>query len=84
LLAQEIGVSSLTIRNLDEDVVVRLKARAETNKRSLEAELRDVLTKVAREGDRFDLRTYAERIAAMTPRRTQSDSTALLRRDRRR
>jgi plasmid stability protein len=69
---------------LDEDVVERLKARAQTNKRSLEAELRDVLTSVAREAKAFDLRAYAERIAAMTPKRAQSDSMAILRRDRRR
>jgi plasmid stability protein len=77
-------MASLTIRNLDEDVVDRLKARAETNKRSLEAELRDVLTSIARQGNTFDLRHYAERIAAMTPKRKQTDSTVLLRRDRRR
>jgi antitoxin FitA len=77
-------MASLTIRNLDEDVVDRLKARAETNKRSLEAELRDVLTSIARQGNAFDLRRYAERIAAMTPKRKQTDSTVLLRRDRRR
>jgi antitoxin FitA len=77
-------MASLTIRNLDEEVVERLKERAKTNKRSLEAELRDVLTNVARQGNAFDLRAYAERIAAMTPRRAQTDSTVLLRRDRRR
>jgi plasmid stability protein len=77
-------MATITIRSLDDDVVERLKARAAANKRSLEAELRDVLSTVAREGQRFDLRAYAERIAAMTPRRRQSDSTALLRKDRRR
>jgi antitoxin FitA len=84
LLATETAMTSLTIRNLDDEVVARLKARAEANKRSLEAELRDVLTGVARQGDAFDLRAYAERIAAMTPKRPQTDSTVLLRRDRRR
>lgn len=77
-------MASLTIRNLDEAIVTKLKARAEANKRSLEAELRDVLTSVARQGDAFDLRAYAERIAAMTPRRKQTEGTVLLRRDRRR
>jgi plasmid stability protein len=81
-------MASLTIRNLDEDVVDRLKARAEANKRSLEAELRDVLTSIAHQGSAFDLRHYAERIAAMTPKHKhkhkQTDSTVLLRRDRRR
>jgi antitoxin FitA len=77
-------MASLTIRNLDEDVVDRLKARAEANRRSLEAELRELLTNVARQGNAFDLRNYAERIAAMTPKRKQTDSAVLLRRDRRR
>ncbi len=77
-------MASLTIRNLDTDVVDRLKARAEANKRSLEAELRDVLTSVARQGSAFDLRHHAERIAAMTPKLKQTDSAVLLRRDRRR
>ena len=77
-------MASLTIRNLDDDVVERLKARAASNRRSLEAEIRDVLTHVACQGRAFDLRAYAERIAAMTPRRAQTDSTILLRRDRRR
>jgi antitoxin FitA len=77
-------MASLTIRNLDEEVVERLKQRAATNKRSLEAELRDVLTAVVRQGSAFDLRAYAERIAAMTPKRAQTDSTVLLRGDRRR
>ena len=62
-------MASLTIRNLEEDVVDRLKARAEANKRSLEAELREVLTSIARQDGAFDLRHYAERIAAMTPKR---------------
>ena len=77
-------MASLTIRNIDDEIVERLKARAETNKRSLEAELRDVLTSVARQGNAFDLRAYAERIAAMTPKRKQTEGTVLLRRDRRR
>jgi plasmid stability protein len=77
-------MASLTIRNLADDVVERLKARAETNNRSLEAELRDVMTNVARQGGAFDLRAVAERIAAMTPDRPQTDSAVLLRRDRRR
>lgn len=77
-------MASLTIRNLDDDVVERLKSRAANNQRSLEAEVREVLTHVACQGEAFDLRAYAERIAAMTPKRAQTKSTVLLRRDRRR
>ncbi len=77
-------MATITIRNLDEAVVKRLKARAEVNKRSLEAELRDVLTMIAHQSRAFDLRAYAEQIAKMTPKRRQTDSVALLREDRRR
>jgi len=84
LPAKEIAMATITIRNLDGEVVKQLKARAEANKRSLEAELRDVLATVAREGRAFDLRAYAARIAAMTPKRAQTDSGRLLKTDRRR
>lgn len=77
-------MATITIRNLDKEVVKRLKARARTNKRSLEAELRDVLTTIAHQSRAFDLRAFAERIAKMTPKRRQTDSVALLHEDRRR
>ncbi len=77
-------MATLTIRNIEDKIVDRLKARAEANHRSLEAELRDVLATVANEPKAFDLRAYAMRVAAMTPKRKQTDSTLLLREDRRR
>ena len=77
-------MATLTIRNIEGKVVERLKARAEANNRSLESELRDVLSSVAHDAKAFDLRAYAVRIAAMTPKRKQTDSTTLLRQDRRR
>jgi plasmid stability protein len=84
LAMSEIRMASVTIRNLDEDVVERLRTRAAANKRSLQAELRDVLTKVAGGGSVFDLRACAEKIAATTPKRKQTSGVPLLRRDRRR
>ncbi len=57
-------MANLTIRNLDEDVVFALKKRARCNHRSLEAELRDILTTMSRKPR---MRFLAERIAAMTP-----------------
>lgn len=77
-------MATLTIRNLDDTLVASLKARAQGNNRSLEAEIRELLAAVVRQGRAFDLRAEAARIAAMTPRRPQRDSTAILRRDRRR
>ena len=38
-------MASVTIRNLDDDVIAALKRRAKANDRSLEAELRAVLVR---------------------------------------
>ncbi len=77
-------MANVTIRNLEDEVVERLKARAKTHNRSLEAELREILTTAARPARGADLRVLAERIAAMDPDVPQTDSVELLREDRRR
>jgi plasmid stability protein len=75
-------VSTLTVRNIDEDVVAALKARAKRNKRSLEAEVRMLLRDVVDPGSRTSLRDLIDRIAALTPNVPQTDSTDLVREDR--
>jgi plasmid stability protein len=76
-------MASVTIRNLDDGVVEKLKARAKTHHRSLEAELREILSTVARRASTKELIAEADRIAAMTPKdRPQTDSTILIREDR--
>jgi plasmid stability protein len=75
-------VATLTIRNLEDEVVGALKARARRNHRSLEAELRELLRDVAIGGSRESLRDLADRIAALTPDVPQTDSTELVRADR--
>ncbi len=40
-------MANLTIRNLDDEVVAKLKARAKAHHRSLEAELRALLSEAA-------------------------------------
>ena len=75
-------MANVTIRNLDDEVVVRLKKRAKTSNRSLEAELREILTRAADTMTPRELRVIAERIAAMTPDVPQTDSTELIREDR--
>ncbi len=78
-------MASVTIRNLDDDVVVALKQRAKANNRSLEAELRVVLVRAVRGYDAEEFLALADRIRAMTPKdRPQTDSVKLLREDRRR
>ena len=78
-------MASVTIRNLDDDVVAALKRRAKANDRSLEAELRVILTRQVRGQTPEELLALADRIAAMTPTdRHQTDSVELLREDRQR
>ena len=75
-------MATLTIRNLDPDVVTALKARATRNRRSLEAEVRLLLRDAVDGGGRTSLRELADRIAALTPDVPQTDSTELVREDR--
>lgn len=75
-------MSTLTVRNVDDDVVAALKARAKRNKRSLEAEVRMLLRDAVDRGSRTSLRELADRIAALTPKVPQTDSTELVREDR--
>ena len=78
-------MATVTIRDLDEKVVTKLKARAKANHRSLEAELRELLSGIVKEQERRQrFLAKADRIAAMTPSARQTDSAELLREDRRR
>jgi len=77
-------MADLTIQNVEDETVEALKRRAETNKRSLDDELRRILADAARSSASVDLRALAEQIAAMTPDVPQTDSVDLLREDRRR
>ena len=78
-------MASVTVRNLDDDVVAALKQRAKANNRSLEAELRVVLVRAVRGYDAEEFLALADRIRAMTPKdRPQTDSVELLREDRQR
>lgn len=72
-------MATLTIRNLDDEVVDLLKARAKENSRSLEAEVRLVLREAATRPSPKTARALAERIAAMTPDVPQTDSVKIIR-----
>jgi plasmid stability protein len=82
MLAQEMVMANLTIRNLDNAVVERLKNRAKANNRSLEAEVRDLLERSVGPMSREEFIGLARRVRAMTPNMPQTDSTILLREDR--
>ena len=76
-------MATLTIRNLDDEVVAALKARAKANNRSLEAEVRQLLLRSTKPLAPEEMVLLAESIAAMTPKDIpQTDSVELLREDR--
>jgi plasmid stability protein len=76
-------MAQVVIRNIDDDVVERLKARAAAEKKSLEQKLRDVLTEAARPS-RAEVLAEVDRIRAMTPPRPPGAPLAedLIREDR--
>ena len=76
------GPTQVVVRNLEPQVVAALKRRAIRNGRSLEKELRILLTREARP-HRRDLVADADRVRAMSCG-PLSDSTGLLRQDRNR
>ncbi len=75
-------MATLTIRNLDGEIVERLKYKAKQNGRSLEAEVRELLKQAADRKTTEELLAIADRIAAMTPDVPQTDSAELIREDR--
>ena len=73
-------MGTLTVRKLDNGTIARLKARARLRGRSLEADLRELLTQSARQPLILDALAEADRIAAMTPSDgPQTDSVVPLR-----
>ena len=76
-------MGNLTIRNLDDRVIEQLKAQAKANQRSLEGEIRYVLTQQADRRARIaDFRERTRRIARMVAGTPQTDAADLLREDR--
>jgi plasmid stability protein len=74
-------MAQVIVRNLDDEIVVRLKRRAKNHGRSLEQELRDILQAAVRPGKGEILREL-DRISAMTPPGPTIDVVALIREDR--
>jgi plasmid stability protein len=74
-------VAQLIVRNLPDEVVARLQAPAAGRKRSLEQELRDILSEAARRS-REGISAEIDRIRAMTPGKLALDSIDPIREDR--
>ena len=76
-------MANVTVRNIDADVVASLKAQAKANHRSLEGEIRHVLTAhVSRRSRMAGFRDRTARLGAQTEGSPQTDSVTLLREDR--
>ncbi|MGB5135004.1 MAG: hypothetical protein WBN89_07510 [Prochlorococcaceae cyanobacterium] len=74
-------MAEVLIRELDEQVLLALKARARAQGVSLEQSLRDLLTAAAREGE--SLRARLARLRATTPAAGRNlDVAALIRKGR--
>lgn len=76
-------MAQVLVRDIDEQVVERLKARAERSGRSLQVELKMILDQAARL-DMIDARRLAERIRKKLSGRIHGDSVELIREDRER
>jgi plasmid stability protein len=74
-------MNDLVIRNLDEGVVESLQRSAILHGRSLEEELRDIVTQAARNVP-LDRRALADALCARARYPQQTDSVELLREDR--
>ncbi len=76
-------MARLTIGKLDDYVIDRLQERALANQRSLEGEIRHVLTERVNPRSRIvQFRERVQQIAALTAGMPQTDSVVLLREDR--
>jgi antitoxin FitA len=74
-------MAQLLIRNLDEETIKNLKARAKRHNRSLQGEAKLILEELARQPDE-PATVIAERWQEYFTKCTFSDSTELVRQDR--
>jgi len=75
-------MAQVIVRELEPDVVERLKLRARANGRSLEAELRVVLRGIARQKTRAEAAQAAAEFRKELHSRLPTDSVAMIREDR--
>lgn len=77
-------MGQILIRNLDDDLLADFREAAQTNRRSLEAELREALRLVRPPSKKRvkELLEISRRIRAMTPEVPQTPSQVLVREDR--
>ena len=74
-------MARVLIRELDDEIVTKLKARARSHGRSLEAELREILQRAA-SADLAEARSLAAKLRRRLSGRSHSDSAASIAEDR--
>jgi antitoxin FitA len=75
-------MASLSVRNLDDDLLSRLKRRAARHGRSAEAEVRDILRQTLSGEAETDFDDLAAEFRALTARRQHTPAEDLLRESR--
>jgi antitoxin FitA len=75
-------MGSLSVRNLDDDLIARLKRRAARHGRSAEAEVRDILRRILSAEAEIDFDTLAAELRALTAGRRHTPAEDLLRQGR--
>jgi antitoxin FitA len=78
----EAKMATALVRDLDDEVYERLKARAAGNNRSLEAELREILVLASKQVDMAKARAAAEAMRRRLEGRPHSDSGEMLAEER--
>jgi plasmid stability protein len=73
---------NLHVRNLDDDLILKLKRRAARHGRSAEAEHREILRQALRHESEPDFEQLAAELRALTASRRQTPSQELLRESR--
>jgi plasmid stability protein len=77
-----ITMASLSVRNLDDDLLARLKRRAARHGRSAEAEVRDILQRELSGESEIDFDRLAAEFRALTAGRRHTPAERLLREER--
>lgn len=73
-------MGQIIVRNLDDQIIEKLKADAAAQNKSLEQTVREILSAAA-QIDRADLLKRMDALRSMTPR-SSTDSTSLIREER--
>ena len=75
-------MGSLSVRNLDDDLLARLKRRAARHGRSAEAEVREILRRILSSEADIDFDTLAAELRALTAGRRHTPAEDLVREGR--